>query len=119
MLRDDAPGPPLQQLIDLMSLLSEEHYCAGWLIDLEHELWEFVAAPDLHDHEWGMGTVTAQNTADMKRLSSEIAGWVCWEENGLHSHVRFIPMEDWITRHAEWKLRIERKRAQQELMSKL
>lgn len=61
-----------------MSDISEECYCAGWLHGLEEALWGFVQnGPG----QWGQGDVTAENIAELKRLSDAAGGWWEWVED--------------------------------------
>jgi hypothetical protein len=72
----------------LMSEISEECYCAGWLIGLEETLWRFMEAGV--EVQWGIGTVTAVELGRLRRLHEKCGGW--WE------HERFVPTAEWLAR---------------------
>lgn len=74
-----------------MSDLSEECYCAGWLIGLEHALWEMMKID--RDHKWGMGSVTTVDLARLRTFSRTAGGW--WR------HDEFVPMDEWLVFHEE------------------
>ena len=73
---------PTELLVDLMMHISEECYCAGWLIDLEYDLWEIMH--EGADRNYGMGRVTEEQTARLLELANECDGWVIWDEGPLY-----------------------------------
>lgn len=81
------------QLSERMSDLSEECYCAGWLMGLEFELWSFVlSGPD----EWGMGKVDDADIAALKRLSEKAGGWIVFR---MDLGRAFVPMTEWLVQY--------------------
>lgn len=84
-------------LAHLISNASEDCYCAGWLIDCEHELWEAATKPG--DFDWGMGDVPRLTLDTMLGLSAQCRGWVRWVED---VGAQFIPLTEWLTLHEEW-----------------
>ncbi len=77
-----------------MSDISEECYCAGWLMGLEFTLWQFVQdGPG----EWGMGRVSAGDVETLKRLAEKAGGWIVWRENVGET---FVPMAEWLVEFA-------------------
>lgn len=89
---------PAEQLVALMSELSEDCYCAGWLHDCEHTLWGMIAHGD--DLRWGIGAVIPGALATLKRLAGEIGGWPVWDRG---SGIRVAPMAEWLPMHAAWR----------------
>lgn len=81
-------------LLGLMTGLSEEHWCAGWITGLEFALWEVPAGA-----RFGMGLVTERQSLLLKLLSEECDGWWHWQDD----EAQFIRRADWIERIAEEK----------------
>lgn len=75
-------------LYDRMSEISEDRYCASWILDNEFEIWNALVNGDaspLH---------TRMSPRVLKRcqlLSTEIGGWIYWA-NGP----QFAPMAQWL-----------------------
>jgi hypothetical protein len=77
----------------LMSDISEETWCAGWLSDLEYLLWDAVAGerPD-----WCGPEIPKQ----LRFLSDRCGGWMVWDkERGQE----YLPLDDWLSRYASWR----------------
>jgi len=76
-------------LLDFMSELSEDCYCAGWLIGTEHALWR---AHEEGPMSWGQGDVGASAVAKLRRLSAKAGGWWRWDDE--HGPL-FVLMDEW------------------------
>lgn len=87
----------LRLLTGLMSDLSEDGYCAGWLIDNEHVLWGFVERDE--PGEYGFAPITAETIALLRHYSDTLGGWVYWDHEET-----FIAREAWLARHEAWKV---------------
>lgn len=74
-------------LLGLMTGISEEFWCAGWLTGLEFSLWK---APT--GMRFGQGSITERQSQLLKLLSEESDGWWCWQ-NG---EATFVCMADWL-----------------------
>lgn len=83
-------------LAHLISYLSEDCWCAGWLIDCEHQLWD--AATRSGDFEWGLGVVPRRYLDTLLGLAEASRQWVEWTDDGA----RPVPLNEWIVRHIEW-----------------
>lgn len=70
-------------LLHKMEVWSEQYYAAGWLIDLEHILWE-------QGEPW--------------RHIAEVAGGM-WTWGLDRDNRWFMPMDEWLEVHAEWENR--------------
>lgn len=84
-----------QALCAFMSELSERYYCAGWLIGLEHTLWPMVHGGN---REFGLGAVTEEEVAKLRRLHERAGGWWRWAEDpepAAGGEV-FVPTEEWL-----------------------
>ena len=88
----------IDTLIALMSDLSEELWCAGWLLDCEHLFWRWIVT--------GFDT---PGLAEIKALSDEVGGWAQWktQTNGIPSESGpvFVSMSEWEEIHAAWKIK--------------
>ena len=82
---DTAEGAQLG-LIGLMTGISEEYYCAGWMSGLEYDLW--LIEPGSH---YGQGVITERQAALLRLLSEECDGWWHWTADGA----KFIRLEKW------------------------
>ena len=69
-----------------MSDISEEQWCAGWLIGLEYILWEWL-------HQ-GTDHLTEEEIEVLSHLAEKAGGWIMWseEERGMV----FVPMSEWL-----------------------
>lgn len=73
-------------LLGLMTGISEEFWCAGWMSGLEYDLWE--AADGKH---YGQGQITKRTAALLRLLSEECDGWWYYAHNGP----KFVSRADW------------------------
>lgn len=81
----------------LMSELSEDVFCAGWLIGLEFELWARVEQFRLFAacSGWGFADAAVMNDRVRELVNEvDVSGvWACWD--GAASRVVVVPVEDW------------------------
>jgi hypothetical protein len=75
----------------LMSDMSEEHCCAGWLDGTEYVLWSMVQGGDT---KWGFGEVRPESIADLRRLSEAVQGWWRWDDDA--GGKVFVPIDEWL-----------------------
>jgi hypothetical protein len=84
-------SPAARLLARLMSDLSEEYWCAGWLIDCEYALWaELTGERLLNERGWGI----SDEEKEELRLLQETR----WRLDYLVGRERwpvFLPMEEW------------------------
>ena len=71
----------------LMSEISEEYWCAGWLGGLEHVLWDVVTGKRTD-------ICTPEEIEQLKYLSEKCGGWIVWDKEGICE--RFVSMEEWL-----------------------
>lgn len=77
-----------------MSDLSEEYYCAGWLIGLEYSLWNMLEGGS---RRFGLGEVTDEELRDLWALYQQAGGWWTWydsEDPDTMGEV-FVTVEEW------------------------
>lgn len=86
-------------LAALMSGISEDYYCAGWLIGLEVTLWGMLQGAD---RRFGMDMVTEEEIAAVRSLHEQCGGWIVWRERGMdprdqtESGEMFVTTEEWM-----------------------
>jgi hypothetical protein len=70
--------PHTLALLRLMEDISEYHYCAGWLMGLERDLFRiaFCAA----DPSYGMDEISAGRLAELRRLAEVSESWWVWDD---------------------------------------
>ena len=100
---DDAAGGAALGLLGLMTGLSEENWCAGWMSGLEYSLWRIR---ECEEHPvpdsvagMGMGRVTDRQRDLLRLLSDECGGW--WVSAEEDYSIRFVPLDDWRAHIAE------------------
>lgn len=93
-------GAAKEKLRDLMSDISEDHYCAGWLIGLEFVLWRMVQGGSRH---FGFGEVDPARVEKLRVLSRSVGGWWMWVdgETPLSSGEKFVEIAEWEKIYAE------------------
>lgn len=74
-------------LLGLMTGISEEFWCAGWMSGLEFDLWQ---APT--GKSYGQGQLTERQATLLKLLSDECDGWWYWRN---HDGPKFIRLDEW------------------------
>ena len=91
-----------RQLFELMSDISEECYCAGWMMGNEYTLWRMVSDP-VASRDYGLSVVTDEQIAELKRLSDAVGGWIYWHDDFIAPTIpvnewgeRFIAMPEWL-----------------------
>lgn len=82
-------------LLGLMTGISEEFWCAGWMSDLEYDLWQVPAGK-----KYGHGEITERQSTLLRLLSDECDGWWHWDEEG---GAVFIRREEWLKKLAKLK----------------
>lgn len=65
--------PEEKRLADYMSDMSEEAYCAGWMVGLEYVLWSAVIDGP---RKYGRLEITDEHIAKLKELSDACGGWI-------------------------------------------
>lgn len=87
-----------QSLRDLMSKISEDYYCAGWLCDLEYSLWGIIKGDA--NTEFGFSNVADYEIEALKKLSENCGGW--WYFGDGMGEL-FISTEKWEIMYEEGK----------------
>lgn len=79
-----------------MSEISEEGFCAQWMMGLEYDLWLIVTAR--RSARYGQTDVTLTQVGLLLALSEATGGWIHWDEQ--LGRETFIPLDEWRTRVA-------------------
>ncbi len=98
------PGLTLAQseLAELMSDISEDQYCAGWLASLEYDLWALLQSSAAR-----VGAFSGTHPRDIRRLrelSAATNGWIVWADQA-DPDLQHIPLEKWEAHYAAYLLR--------------
>lgn len=85
----------------LMSSISEETMCSGWIVDNEHLIWRAVQTGNgvgdgPHDY-------SQESIDECKALSEICGGWIVWYDSYDRS-MRFVPLGVWRYMHLAWEM---------------
>lgn len=83
-----------RELYDLMSEISEDCYCAGWMSGNEFRLWDAITDPN-DDRKYGMWQIEEEQVTRLRELSELTNGWWVWEDD-----CAFIGLDEWKRRLA-------------------
>ena len=76
-------------LLNLMSDISEEAWCAGWMEGLEYALWHIM----LHGPaKYGWEFIGEQTIQQLHNLSQEAGCWIVFDDATLETAV---PLSEW------------------------
>lgn len=70
-------------LLGLMTGLSEEHWCASWMLGMEYSLW-----PPAAGTRFGMGAITERQATLLQLLAEEAGGWWTYDNEKGPTFVR-------------------------------
>ncbi len=94
-----------RNLAELMSEISEDCYCAGWIIDNEYGIWEAMYTGNLH---YGRDEIDRFKLERCRALSVLTGGWVVWLDDETipkkslsDAGKYFASMEDWLMLYRE------------------
>lgn len=84
-----------RELYELMSDISEDCYCAGWMHGNEFRLWQAITDPK-DDRRYGQSDIEEWQVNRLRELSEQTGGWWVWEEDNR----AFISLDEWRRRLA-------------------
>jgi hypothetical protein len=79
----------------LMSAISEDYWCAGWMHGLEYTLWDVITGRRT-------GVCSAEEIEQLKYLSEKCGGWIIWDDQSRGE--KFVPMQEWLRLYKAQKL---------------
>jgi hypothetical protein len=99
-------------LYQAIGTFSEETYCAGWMSDIEHHLWDKVDPPDPDSYSRAVDYLYAAAGKErsswgdpgehlgtgLRLLAERFQVWVYWREGAVAIH-----LADWKPMHAGWR----------------
>ena len=71
----------------LMSGISEDYWCAGWLSGLEYTLWDAVTGKRKN-------VCSSEEIEQLRYLSEKCGGWIIWDQQAKDE--RFVPIDEWL-----------------------
>jgi hypothetical protein len=84
-------------LLARMEELSEDSYAAGWMQDLEYDLWRIAKAGG---GPYGMSCITKEQADELLRLAQDAGGWYEGGE-APDGTMPFTPLAEWEKYFAE------------------
>lgn len=84
------------ELAEEMIRISGEGYCAGWMHNLEFDLWHAIMGSE---REYGFITLSLDTLTKLKALSNKIGGWIRYKDGEGET---FTPMAEWQSRYQAW-----------------
>jgi hypothetical protein len=86
--------PDAEKLRDLMSDLSEQAWFAGWMKDLEYDLWRaMVFGPKTY----GRLEISSEQISKLRELSEACGGWIIFDDAAGET---WLPLAEWRERYA-------------------
>ncbi len=90
-------NPYARLLYQKMSAISEDCWCAGWLMGNEYTLWELIHSEN-HDYRWR--NVSGQDLEELRVLSEHAGGWI-WTGPAHEFTPQLLPFDAWRARFEE------------------
>jgi len=84
-------------LINEMSQISEDCWCAEWMSGLEDALWNAVLNLP-NDFQYGQDTVSAERIARIRDASEWIGEWIIYQ---MFQGRTPVPLDEW--KRGEWR----------------
>ena len=94
-------NPEARLLARLVSDLSEDYWCAGWLSECEYALWADVTGTEVLGHKgWSISQADKEELQIAQKLAD---GWVIWLEEDADP--KFLTLTAWLA-HLEIQSRV-------------
>lgn len=91
--------PQPHDLYVLMSDISENYMCAGWLIGLEETLWKILVAWRAgctdEDITFGFGPISREDLEALDESQRAVGGWVVWDTHPAAKEAGVVPLDDY------------------------
>jgi hypothetical protein len=91
-----------ERLYSLMSGLSEQYWCSGWLSNLEHILWRYVVKREESKYRFSLAYISSEDVDKLLDLSEKAGGWWAYTDEPIRVS-RFYPMKEWLEMYKEPK----------------
>lgn len=92
----DAQSAAVQDLINYISSLSEEAYCASWMHGVEFALWRRVSEGP---GRYGRLDITNEHIQKLRGVARKCGGWVFWHPTTCET---FVPLREWMDMYDKW-----------------
>lgn len=93
--------PDARALMEAMSDISEDRWCAGWLTGLEYCLWQAITTDGVPQDGMRGAPLTAAAVARLWMLAYRAGGWIRWADGEV-----FVPFAEWeslYAAHMNWR----------------
>jgi hypothetical protein len=88
-----------KMLAEYMSNISEKYFCAGWMGNLEYDLWGILKYGE-KAAEYELYPLLISEALTLQELSRDADGWVIWDDEVGE---KFIPLEEWEKLYREYE----------------
>jgi hypothetical protein len=94
-----------EELAMLMSDISEDCWCAGWMAGNEYEIWNAIQPGA--DRSYGMLSISADDAEKLIKLAEKVGAWPVWdssvpdEESIDGLYLKWVPLDEWRKHYAE------------------
>lgn len=102
MTKDEAK----EELLDLMEELNDYYWCASWMIDCEHELWDLVTSSG-PPYPWHSIDVKPEWIERLRDLAHVAGGWWRWTGRN-NEYISFEEISEWRALHVAWVVKKEK-----------
>ena len=100
MTPEERLTPQQHALYEAISDISEDRWCAGWLIGIEYQLWAELQG-DSQQH--GIDELDQAQFEKVRALADQVGGWIIWADDQTHPDLptvewgpRFVPLPEWL-----------------------
>ncbi len=86
----------------ILRMLSDDHYAASWIVDVEFDIWEMLPSSghpyrDAASRQFGAGEVPEETLTKLRELHERAGGWWQWQSTeGCAGGPVFVTTEEWL-----------------------
>lgn len=84
-------GGTVRALAELISEISQASWYAGWMKDIEYDIWAALEGDEIPFRRLGCA-LTADRLARLRQLSSDCGGWIAFRED---TEETWVPIDEW------------------------
>ncbi len=96
-------NPEQRALADYMSELSEKAWHAGWIADLEYDIWGAVTGGS---SSFGQMDLTSEHLQTLRNLSERCGGWIAYDDAIEET---FVPINEWKEKYEAYRAESRRR----------